>query len=1063
MGFLARIQRTHSQPALVPYSRRLICALVVFTAAFTHNHSVFGVEQAEAFVKGLQQRGLDELALEYLEQLKTSPLADEAMKKQIPYLRGTALVEQSRRAADATARNKLLDEARAELEKFAAENPNAAQSGEASLQLATVEMSRGQEAMAQAAQLPKENAYDTKRRELGQEARQHFAAARETYQQAEAAFSKELEKLPPTTSTEARDDTGSRRQELRGRVAQSRFLAAQMQFESAQSYDPKADEFRKFNEDAAQELANVYDEFGRTMLVGLYARLYEGRCYQAVGNFQLALGCYDEILGKSNPLPPFRKLAMAALHRKAETLISQGKLDAAIDACRAGLKDAQKDEEKQVEWLAVRFRLADALTKKALSLPADSPEQRRDMAEAREAYRIVARSPNEFQTAARAASSSVKANGVVTTSATDETTAAAPKEEPKTFQAAYDLGKDALAAYNAAKLALPSAEKNNPPAVPELQAQMNRGKEDARTYFRIATTLIDVDTDPKFVNEVRYFLCWLYWEAEDYYRAAVLGEFLARRYPDHASASSAAKIAMASFERLFNQAVAAGKQQNNGDFEASQMAQMAQFIVRRWPGTPDADAAFGVLVGYAIRTGNTENAEKMLAQASEQSRPRLELLLGNALWGRYLELSQPGKNATTPAALAALKSSATKYLQSGLEAARKESRLNESAATASLYLIQSLLNDGNYAEAISRLEDATIGPLTLIKKEDPSAAKPQYAIEAYKAALRAYVSVTPPQDEKAVATMQALEKVAQSSGDGGESAEQLTRIYVGMGVALQQQMEELRAAGKRQEADRVSGAFATFLDRIASRSANANWPTRAWLAQMYYTLGAGKSVSDEENPSTAPAKRPDKAARDYLIKARDAYSTLLDETAKNAKLAPSDNAVLAVRMQLGECYRELGQYQQALDLFSEVLKEKESSLAVQRAAAMTYQLRGQFEDAQWFEYAIHGGYKLKSTGQNRLWGWLRISQVTGRAAGQDQKFRDTFYEARLNISRCRYWAALKQTGAARQQDLAKAKQSIQSLAQLYPDLGGAKWKPSFDGLLQAIQREESKQTNATSG
>ena len=68
-----------------------------------------------------------------------------------------------------------------------------------------------------------------------------------------------------------------------------------------------------------------------------------------------------------------------------------------------------------------------------------------------------------------------------------------------------------------------------------------------------ATTLVDDDTDPKLLNEVRYFLCWLYWESEDYYRAAVLGEFLARRYPDHPAAASAAKISMASFERLYAQ------------------------------------------------------------------------------------------------------------------------------------------------------------------------------------------------------------------------------------------------------------------------------------------------------------------------------------------------------------------------------------------------------------------------------------------------------------------------------------------------------------------------------
>ncbi len=709
MGFvLVGIQRQPRDRRFSSTPLRILPALL-FAAALPW--TAVAVEPAEAFVKGLQERGLHELALEYLERLKTSPLADDALRKQIPYLRGVALIEQSRQSADAAARNKLLDEARQELVRFAESNPHSVEGAEAQLQLATVQMSRGQQLAAQAAQLPNDAAYDAERKKVDGEARALFAEARDMFQRAESIYSADLEKLPPTSSSEARSDTGSRRQEYRARVAQLRFLAAQTQFESAQSYPGEADEFRKLNEAAAQELSAIYDEFGRTLLVGLYARLYEGRCYQALGSYQLALGCYEEIIGKGNVLPPFRKLIASAIHRKAEVLIAQEKYDAAIDACRACLKDAHKDEEKQPEWLAVRFRLADALSKKAASLPAESTEQRKLLAESRDAYRTVAKWPGEYQTAARTASAAVSGG---------KTAAEKEKDDPKSFQAAYDLGKNALASYNAAKMALPTAEKDNPPAVPELQAQMDRGKENARRYFRMATTLVEEDTDPKLLNEVRYFLCWLYWESEDYYRAAVLGEFLAERYPDQPAASSAAKIAMASFERLYNAATTANSTHDNGDFEARRMAQVAEFITRRWPGTEDADAAFAVLVSYAIRSGRIEDAEKLLGEASATSRPRLELQLGNAMWARYLELSQPGQ-ATPPddAALAKLKTPAVKYLHSGFKAMRTESPVSESVATAALYLAQALLSDGKYAEAIDVLEDSKVGPLTLIGASIP--------------------------------------------------------------------------------------------------------------------------------------------------------------------------------------------------------------------------------------------------------------------------------------------------------------------------------------------------------
>ncbi len=379
---------------------RILPGLILWTAL---PWAAVAAEPVDQFVKGLQARGQPELALEYLEQLKTSPLANDATRQRIPYMRGVALIEQSRQTPDPTLRNRLLDEARQELEQFAASNPHNVDGAEAQLQLGTVQMSRGQEIVARIAQLPKAATYDAQRKGLGREARVMFAEARDTFKRAEDIYGDELGKLPPTLSSEAKGDTGSKRQEYRGREAQLRFLLAQTQFEEAQSYPPEADEFRKLNESAAQELSNVYDEFARTLLVGLYARLYEGRCYQAVGEYQLALGCYEELLGKDNVLPPFRKLIADAIQYKAEILTTQKKYDEAINVCRACLKDAHKDEATQPEWLGVRYRLAEALSKKSESVRADSIEQRRLTVEAHTAYQTVAKSPGEYQLAARTA------------------------------------------------------------------------------------------------------------------------------------------------------------------------------------------------------------------------------------------------------------------------------------------------------------------------------------------------------------------------------------------------------------------------------------------------------------------------------------------------------------------------------------------------------------------------------------------------------------------------------------------------------------------------------------
>ena len=99
---------------------------------------------------------------------------------------------------------------------------------------------------------------------------------------------------------------------------------------------------------------------------------------------------------------------------------------------------------------------------------------------------------------------------------------------------------------------------------------------------------------------------------------------------------------------------------------------------------------------------------------------------------------------------------------------------------------------------------------------------------------------------------------------------------------------------------------------------------------------------------------------------------------------------------------------------------------------------------KWFENAIHGGNKAKPDGQNLIWGWVKISKRgSAMRPAKIRTFRDSFFDARLNIAKCRYQAAMKKQGKERRDDLTNAKLGIQSLAQIYPDFGGEKWKPQF--------------------
>ncbi len=1005
----------------------LACGIVLFLLAPTSDAR----EQAEEFLKGLQERGLHGLALDYLLQMESSSLTNAEFRERIPYHRGVTLIAQARQTPDIDQRATLLSEAWRELNQFATAQSDSPATADALVELSNVLVDQAMQLLAQAADLPDEPTYVEQRKKMLRKARELLADAQPRFRQAEQFYSAALDRMPKTLDPKTQGELIAQRQEFRARVAQVGMLAAQAQFEAATTYPTDSKEFMEQNRTTAKILADLYEKYSR-WLIGFHARLYEGRCYQAIGDYQRALGCYEELILQSSVHPAFRKLIASAYAYQAQCLMAQNKHDAAIANLTGWLKAIQGEEATMPEWLLVRYELAQALRTKAESSDTKPSKKRKLLSSARDAYRLVAEEPNQNQNSARAALAMLGSNERLAS------------ELPRDFSNAYSAGKDAMTSLNAAKMAIPSASKNNPAAIPQLRLQAEQGLEVARRNFRIALSLAKDETDRDQLNEVRYFLCWLDWEAGDYYQAAILGSFLAQRYPEHPAAAAAAKLALASFERLQQEAAQRSDQRTDTEFEARKMAELAEFMTRRWPGTPTAETAYRVLVNYAIQANRIDEAKGLLDEIAAASRPAFEAQLGNAMWGRYLELSQQA--GSSAAELQTLRDDSIKLMQNGVEAARKSRRMTPIFATSSLYLAQSLLSDEKYAEAIALLEEKQIGPLMLVRERHIAATRPEYIAETYKAALRAYVSVSPPNIPSAIKALKGLETTIAAIDEG--QSEHLMRVYVSLAKSLHEQLEQLRASGRENEAANLSLALGEFLDRIADGQAKGNWSTRFWIAQTYYSLGA--SLQQEKSSTSSIPKR-------YFDKAHDLFESLAVEGANDPGSLPQPAAMMAVQKQLGECYRELGGYQKALDAFSIVLAEQESQLAVQQAAAQTYQRWGEASGGiKKLERAIHGGFQVRSTGKNRFWGWLKLALVAERAARSDPKYKDVFFHARLEAARCRYLIGIKSQGEARKKHLATAKQSVRSMLQLYPELGGENWRGQFEFLLRQIQKSSGE-------
>ncbi len=333
------------------------------------------------------------------------------------------------------------------------------------------------------------------------------------------------------------------------------------------------------------------------------------------------------------------------------------------------------------------------------------------------------------------------------------------------------------------------------------------------------------------------------------------------------------------------------------------------------------------------------------------------------------------------------------------------------------------------------LEDPKLGPLTLLKENNPAAQAAGLPAEIQKAALRAFVDVEPQQLEKATAAMDALQQIYANDPEGEA---RLTQLLVSLAYDLQQQLEELGRQGNQQQQAQLIQAVEQFLRRISQRAAGADFRTLNWVAATYDSLAEG---SKQDNKLTPEGK--------------SLYQTIRERSTTTFWTAPptTKNSCRPINCPASKSaqpspQRGAGNYDKAIAVLAGLLKEKPQLLPAQIEAAKTYQLRGDNENPDFYVPAIKGG---GNTGNAQsIWGWGKLALQTSR----DPQFRDIFHEARYNIAVCRSRFGETRTDNAKRKELLKlAKNDIRNTKQFEPTLGGDKWKPLYDKLLRNIQQQ----------
>ena len=572
-------------------------------------------------------------------------------------------------------------------------------------------------------------------------------------------------------------------------------------------------------------------------------------------------------------------------------------------------------------------------------------------------------------------------------------------------------------------------EELTPEAAARLRAEALRD-------FRFALAHAPADASVDDLNSLRYGLAYLHWATEEYYDAAVLGEFLARCYPDAPVAQQGAIIALAAYARLFRDSGSADER----TFERDRMRRIAQFIAERWPDSSVADEAWLMLLRIAAANRQLAETVEYLGHISADSpwRGEAELLAGQALWAAYLDAANlPQQQRPSKAEMAKMSAEAGATLKAGIGRLRDPvdagREVSYNLTAAALSLAQICLEAGRADEAVAWLDDPKIGPHTLVQANGPLADRGNFRIETLKAAVRAYAAAQ--QLDKAQQTMMALEKTG-----GGPN---LTRIYLGLGRQLEQSLERARAEGDRPRAEKLAQGFGAFLSQLSARPAKeVGFGTLNWAAKTFASLGASLDTDDGKRPAEAD---------EYYQKAANAYRAILEACRADKDFVPRPEAVYGIQMQLARCLRQMGEYAQSMDVLVDILKTRNNLISVQREAALTYQAWGQKKPG-YYILAIRGGRKAKKKDGALMyvvWGWGGIA----RRVQSNAAYQDVFYEARYNLALCRYDYAWSKSGRQRTDLLEQAKRDIVIVHKLYPKMGGQAWFDQYDALLKKIQKD----------
>jgi hypothetical protein len=938
--------------------KRLCLALLGLSCWLSTSPPATAVEPYLEFVQGLRAQGYNDFAELYLQSLVTKPGVPKDVKDLVPYEMGVTLRDEARRLLIPEEQRSKLDEALASFERFVKASPNHPLAGRANSERAgmLVEKARVDVWDADGESEPQV------KRDLRANARKLITQARGIFQTAVTQLQKEFEKFPGFIPEDERDQR-TKRAAAEAEYIQAQLDMAETQYWEAQTYDPADAKRKELLTSAMLEFEKVHTAY-RSMVGGLYARLWQGKCLEEMGSIGEALGIYGELLKHDGSSPSM--VALKAKARQFQLICYNHDAKKEFQLVNQLALDWMKaDENRRIKYTdtgkAIEWEQARALEQLGQDRAVAENERNTYLNQAIGIARGLSRRPGPLK--APSASMVARLSRLL----------GRDGDDPRDFSTAYGRADELFQQAQQVSDKMASAQRAGKidEAVKHAEALKGVASEMTR-LLDMGLKFTDAGTDETLQRRAELMLAVGYVYQQRPYEAAAVAQFFLRNYGQGQPemVRLAGEIALSALNDAYQQAEGESR-----EFEKRHILKLADLLATRWPGTEIAVGAHFSAARLAWDDKDYALAAETWNKipASSDSYGAAQLKAGAAYLEQYNKQSQLPELERPPAeALNKLRDAAEQHLQTGVDVETQRTAaatLNDDLIRGKLALAQVRNLIGLYTtkdKKLGAIELLTAAPHSVVqavsvaakdkRPTDPAELKSAvFASIVYQQLLRAYIGI-----RNIDAARDARAKLEQI-GAGGDAGS-LTQVFVAFGQQLEDELNQLKAAGDTERLADVRAGFEAFLKDLYDRDdSQQTFNSLLWIAETYASLGEGSA--DDPGKST-----------EYFDRAATAYQRILDKSQADPQFTGAPQNALAVRLRLVNGRMRQKDFPSAETILVEIIKEAPTAPNVQETAAQLYQQWGESGETSKFEVALKGSQQPAP-----VWGW---GDLASRMRGQ---------------------------------------------------------------------------------